>query len=246
MAARPSPPRASERQVERRLTADRPDLAPPAPHGPGGPRGCSAPGPWWRWSRWSLSSTTSSRRACRRGASTSSPPTRPGSSSATRAASRARCSGTIEIVGLATLIAVPIGIGVAIYLTEYGSDSRFASAVRYFVDVMTGVPSIVFGLFIYIALVVTKVGGSGFAGWKGAVALALLMLPIVTRSAEVVLELVPDSPARGCPCAGRAALAGDHARGAAGRGCRASSRACCWRSPGPRARPRRCSSRPRS
>ena len=97
------------------------------------------------------------------------------------------------MVGLATLIAGPIGIGVAIYLTEYGRDSRFASAVRYFVDVMTGVPSIVFGLFIYITLVVTEVGGSGFAGWKGAVALALLALPIVTRSAEVVLELVPDS-----------------------------------------------------
>src|SRR5213079_707614 len=67
------------------------------------------------------------------------------------------------------------------------------SAVRYFVDVMTGVPSIVFGLFIYITLVLTGWFGSGFAGWKGSVALALLMLPIVTRSAEVVLLLVPDS-----------------------------------------------------
>src|SRR5213079_2668608 len=67
------------------------------------------------------------------------------------------------------------------------------SAVRYFVDVMTGVPSIVFGLFIYITLVLTGWFGSGFAGWKGSVALALLMLPIVTRSAEVVLNLVPDS-----------------------------------------------------
>jgi phosphate transport system permease protein len=57
---------------------------------------------------------------------------------------------------------------------------------------MTGVPSIVFGLFVYIVLVLTGIGG-GFAGWKGAVALALLMLPIVTRSAEVVLLLVPDS-----------------------------------------------------
>jgi phosphate transport system permease protein len=57
---------------------------------------------------------------------------------------------------------------------------------------MTGVPSVVFGLFIYIVLVVTKVGGT-FAAWKGSVALALLMLPVVTRSAEVVLNLVPDS-----------------------------------------------------
>src|SRR5204862_6006783 len=64
---------------------------------------------------------------------------------------------------------------------------------RYFVDVMTGVPSIVFGLFIYITLVLTGWFGSGFAGWKGSAALALLMLPIVTRSAEVALTLVPDS-----------------------------------------------------
>jgi phosphate transport system permease protein len=101
--------------------------------------------------------------------------------------------GTLEMVGLATAISVPVGIGVALYLTEYGRASRFGSAVRYFIDVMTGVPSIVFGLFIYITLVVSGVGGSGFAGWKGAIALSLLMLPVVTRSAEVVLLLVPDS-----------------------------------------------------
>jgi phosphate transport system permease protein len=101
--------------------------------------------------------------------------------------------GTLEMVGLATLIAVPVGIGVALYLTEYGRTGRFANSVRYFIDVMTGVPSVVFGLFVYITLVVAGVGGSGFAGWKGSVALALLMLPVVTRSAEVVLLLVPDS-----------------------------------------------------
>jgi phosphate transport system permease protein len=100
--------------------------------------------------------------------------------------------GTIEIVALATLIAVPIGIGVALYLVEYGRNSRFAGVVRYFVDVMTGVPSIVFGLFVYITLVIGSVG-SGFAAWKGSVALSLLMLPVVIRSAEVVLLLVPDS-----------------------------------------------------
>src|SRR3954451_3463988 len=94
--------------------------------------------------------------------------------------------GTLEMVGLATLIAVPIGIGVALYLVEYGREGRFGAVVRYFIDVMTGVPSIVFGLFVYIVLVLSGVGG-GFAGWKGSVALALLMLPIVTRSAEVVL-----------------------------------------------------------
>jgi phosphate transport system permease protein len=105
---------------------------------------------------------------------------------------RSAILGTVLIVALATAIAVPIGIGVALYLVEYGKKSRFADAVRYFVDVLTGVPSIVFGLFIYIVLVLGGFGGN-FAGWKGSVALALLMLPVVTRSAEVVLNLVPDS-----------------------------------------------------
>jgi len=100
--------------------------------------------------------------------------------------------GTILIVALASLIAIPLGVGVAIWLVEYGKRGPMAQAVRYFIDVMTGVPSVVFGLFIYISLVLAGVAG-GFAGWKGSVALALLMLPIVTRSAEVVLALVPDS-----------------------------------------------------
>jgi phosphate transport system permease protein len=105
---------------------------------------------------------------------------------------RSALLGTLEIVAIATVIAVPIGIGVALYLTEYGKQSLFANLVRYFVDVMTGVPSIVFGLFIYIVLVLAHVGG-GFAAWKGSVALSLLMLPVVTRASEVVLLLVPDS-----------------------------------------------------
>lgn len=105
---------------------------------------------------------------------------------------RSAVLGTLEIVGLAAVIAVPVGIGVALYLTEYGRASRLANVVRYFVDVMTGVPSIVFGLFIYIVLVVSHVGGA-FTAWKGSVALSLLMLPIVVRSAEVVLLLVPSS-----------------------------------------------------
>jgi phosphate transport system permease protein len=101
--------------------------------------------------------------------------------------------GTITMVALATAIAVPIGIGVALYLVEFGKATWFAKFVRYFVDVLTGVPSVVFGLFVYIVLVVTQVGGDSFAGWKGSVALALLMLPIVARAAEVVLNLVPES-----------------------------------------------------
>jgi phosphate transport system permease protein len=97
--------------------------------------------------------------------------------------------GTIEMVALASLIAVPIGVGVALWLVEYGRPIWFAHAVRFFVDVLTGVPSIVFGLFIYIALIVGT--GSSYAGYKGSLALSLLMLPVVTRSAEVVLQLVP-------------------------------------------------------
>ncbi len=103
---------------------------------------------------------------------------------------RSAILGSLEIVAFATLMAVPIGIAVALYLTEYGKDSWFAGLIRYFVDVMTGVPSIMFGLFIYITLVIAHVNGD-FTGWKGSVALALLMLPIVIRSAEVVLLLVP-------------------------------------------------------
>jgi phosphate transport system permease protein len=106
---------------------------------------------------------------------------------------RSAILGTLEIVGLATVIAVPLGMGVALYLTEYGKASLFANVVRYFVDVMTGVPSIVFGLFIYIVLVIGGVVGTGYAAWKGSVALSLLMLPIVIRSSEVVLLLVPSS-----------------------------------------------------
>jgi phosphate transport system permease protein len=106
---------------------------------------------------------------------------------------RSAILGSLEIVALSTLISIPVGIGVALYLTEYGKDSWFANTVRYFVDVMTGVPSIMFGLFVYIVLVIGRFGGSGFAAWKGAVALALLMLPIVIRSSEVVLLLVPSS-----------------------------------------------------
>jgi phosphate transport system permease protein len=97
--------------------------------------------------------------------------------------------GTIEIVALASVLAIPIGIGVAVWLVEYGRGGWFANTVRFFVDVLTGVPSIIFGLFIYIALIIGT--GSSYAGYKGSLALALLMLPVVIRSAEVVLLLVP-------------------------------------------------------
>jgi phosphate transport system permease protein len=99
--------------------------------------------------------------------------------------------GTIEIVALASAISIPVGVGVAVWLVEYGKTGRLATTVRFFVDVLTGVPSILFGLFIYIVLIVGT--GTSYAGYKGSLALALLMLPIVTRSAEVILLLVPDT-----------------------------------------------------
>jgi phosphate transport system permease protein len=98
--------------------------------------------------------------------------------------------GTVEIVALASAIAIPIGVGVAVWLVEYSKSSRFAQVVRFFVDVLTGVPSIVFGLFVYIVLIIEN--HTTFAGYKGSLALSLLMLPVVIRSAEVILLLVPN------------------------------------------------------
>jgi phosphate transport system permease protein len=98
--------------------------------------------------------------------------------------------GTLEQVGLATLIAVPFGLLVAIYLVEY-STGRLGRIVSFFVDVMTGLPSIVAGLFIF-ALWILALGRS-FSGFAGSLALAILMLPTVVRSAEEMLKIVPDS-----------------------------------------------------
>lgn len=98
--------------------------------------------------------------------------------------------GTLEQVGLATIMAVPFGLLVAIYLVEY-SSGRFGRMVSFFVDVMTGLPSIVAGLFI-LALWILALGQS-FSGFAGSLALAILMLPVVVRSAEEMLKIVPDS-----------------------------------------------------
>lgn len=97
--------------------------------------------------------------------------------------------GTIEQVGIATLIAVPIGLLVAIYLVEY-SRGRLGRVVSFFVDVMTGLPSIVAGLFIYAFWVLAL--GMGYSGFAGSLALLVLMLPTIVRSAEEVLKLVPN------------------------------------------------------
>ena len=97
--------------------------------------------------------------------------------------------GTLLITGMAALLAIPLGVFGAIYLNEYGKQKPLARTIRTMADVMTGVPSIVMGLFIYTAFVVVVGAKTGFAG---ALALACLMLPIVIRSSEEMLRLVPD------------------------------------------------------
>jgi phosphate transport system permease protein len=98
--------------------------------------------------------------------------------------------GTLIITGLTTLISVPIGLLTAIYLVEYG-QGRLKRAITFMVDVMTGIPSIVAGLFAY-ALFVLFFGPGVRLGIMGAVALSVLMIPVVVRSAEEVLKLVPN------------------------------------------------------
>jgi phosphate transport system permease protein len=96
--------------------------------------------------------------------------------------------GTLEITGLATLMAVPLGVLGAIYLNEYGKNHLLPRIIGFFADVMTGVPSIVMGLFIFSIWTLHF----GFNGTGGAFALACLMLPLVIRSSQQMLSLVPD------------------------------------------------------
>jgi phosphate transport system permease protein len=96
--------------------------------------------------------------------------------------------GSLEQVGLATVIAAPIGVLTAIYLVEYGRGN-LARAVTFFVDVMTGIPSIVAGLFILSIMLMFEMQPFGFAG---SLALAILMMPVVVRSTEEMLKLVPN------------------------------------------------------
>ena len=96
--------------------------------------------------------------------------------------------GTMLITGAAALMAIPLGVLAAIYLAEYGKGRRLTPLIRFLSDVMAGVPSIVMGLFVY-TIWVLRYGQSGLAG---SLALAALMLPIVIRSSEAMLRLVPN------------------------------------------------------
>ncbi len=100
--------------------------------------------------------------------------------------------GTLEITGIATVISVPIGLLTAIYLVEYSlPSSPLRRIVTFLVDVMTGIPSIVAGLFAF-SLFALIVGPKAFSGLSAAVALSVLMIPIVVRASEEMLRLVPD------------------------------------------------------
>jgi phosphate transport system permease protein len=99
--------------------------------------------------------------------------------------------GTVLITGAAAIISIPIGLMTAIYLIEYGQRSRLGKAITFLVDVMTGIPSIVAGLFAY-ALFALFFGPGVRMGIAGAVALSVLMIPVVVRSTEEMLRLVPN------------------------------------------------------
>jgi phosphate transport system permease protein len=98
--------------------------------------------------------------------------------------------GTITMIGVGSAIGVPIGIGTAIYLAEYGRGN-FARVVSFLIDMIAGLPSIVIGVFVWAWMVRYLVGN--YNGLAGGVALAVIMIPIVARTVEETLRLVPDS-----------------------------------------------------
>ncbi|MBD2099391.1 phosphate ABC transporter permease PstA [Leptolyngbya sp. FACHB-261] len=98
--------------------------------------------------------------------------------------------GTLLMVGIASLLSVPVGIMAAVYISEFGRGTWLAAWIRFATNILSGVPSIVMGVFAYAVIVYTSKTFSAFAG---SVALAVLMLPIVVRATEEALKLVPDS-----------------------------------------------------
>lgn len=98
--------------------------------------------------------------------------------------------GSLMIVGFAALVSTPIGVFAGVYLAEYGDESKTAEMTRFVTDVMLSAPSIVLGLFVY-AIMVAQMGH--FSGWAGSLALALIAVPVVLRTTENMLRLVPGS-----------------------------------------------------
>jgi phosphate transport system permease protein len=98
--------------------------------------------------------------------------------------------GSLLMVGFSTLVSTPIGILAGIYLAEYGQNSKFAAVTRFVTDIMLSAPSIVIGLFVY-ALLVPRMGH--FSGYAGTLALSLIAIPVVVRTTDNMLHLVPNS-----------------------------------------------------
>ena len=98
--------------------------------------------------------------------------------------------GSLMMVGFSALISTPIGVFAGVYLAEYGDESRTAEVTRFVTDIMLSAPSIVLGLFVY-AILVAQVGHS--SGWAGSMALSLIAVPVVVRTTENMLRLVPGS-----------------------------------------------------
>ncbi len=98
--------------------------------------------------------------------------------------------GSLMIVGFAALVSTPIGVFAGVYLAEYGDESKTAELTRFVTDIMLSAPSIVLGLFVY-AIMVAQMGH--FSGWAGSLALALIAVPVVLRTTENMLRLVPGS-----------------------------------------------------
>jgi len=109
--------------------------------------------------------------------------------------------GSVMLIAVAIIFAVPVGILAGTFLAEYGKNSRFGQVVRFCNDIMLSAPSIIIGLFIYAVVVVPS---GHFSGWAGALALCLIALPVIVRTTEDMLRLVPDTlreaaVAVGCP-----------------------------------------------
>jgi phosphate transport system permease protein len=98
--------------------------------------------------------------------------------------------GTIIVVGLATMIGAPIGILTGIYLSEFAGSGLFPSGVRFFNEVMTGLPSVVMGIVGYILIVISL---GSFSAWAGAFSLSIIMIPIISRVTEETIKIVPNS-----------------------------------------------------
>jgi len=98
--------------------------------------------------------------------------------------------GTLAMTGLATLLAVPVGLLAGVFLSEFGQDSRLADQSRFAANVLMGMPSIIIGVFVYAVLVLPR---GKFSGYAGALSLSIIMLPVVARTAEDMLRLLPNT-----------------------------------------------------